>query len=66
MQAMIEPIYETHKGWLEIRKVPKHGRATCPSYKICKTCRRATWSSGLLLSNSQKEDTILVNDPFID
>ena len=68
MQAKLEPIYETHKGWLENTQGAKTW-SELPALAI-KYVRRVEELLGVrvsLLSTSPKrEDTILVNDPFID
>ena len=68
MQANLEPIYETHKGWLESTQGAKTW-SELPALAI-KYVRRIEELLGVqvsLLSTSPKrEDTILVNDPFID
>ena len=68
MQAKLEPIYETHKGWLENTQGAKTW-SELPALAI-KYVRRIEELLGVqvsLLSTSPKrEDTILVNDPFID
>ena len=67
-QARLEPIYETHKGWLENTQGAKTW-SELPALAI-KYVRRVEELLGVqvsLLSTSPKrEDTILVNDPFID
>ena len=68
MQAKLKPIYETHKGWLESTQGAKTW-SELPALAI-KYVRRIEELLGVrvsLLSTSPKrEDTILVNDPFID
>jgi adenylosuccinate synthase len=68
MQAKLKPIYETHRGWLESTQGAKTW-SELPALAI-KYVRRIEELLGVrvsLLSTSPKrEDTILVNDPFID
>ena len=68
MQAKLKPIYETHKGWLESTQGAKTW-SELPALAI-KYVRRIEELLGVrvsLLSTSPKrEDTILVNDSFID
>ena len=68
MQAKLKPIYETHKGWLESTQGAKTW-SELPALAI-KYVRRIEELLGgrvsLLSTSPKREDTILVNDPFID
>ena len=60
MQAKLEPIYETHKGWLKALKVLKHGLSSSASYKVCETYEELLGVQVSLLSTSPKEKTLFL------
>ncbi len=68
MQSSLEPIYETHKGWMESTQGAQSW-SDLPALAI-KYVRRIEELLGtqvsLLSTSPKREDTILVQDPFID
>jgi adenylosuccinate synthase len=67
-QARIEPIYETHEGWSQSTRGARSW-AELPATAI-KYIRRVEELIGapvaLLSTSPEREDTILVRDPFVD
>ncbi len=68
MQSSLEPIYETHKGWMESTQGAKSW-SDLPALAI-KYVRRIEelleTQVSILSTSPKREDTILVKDPFID
>ena len=68
MQSSLEPIYETHKGWMESTQGAKSW-TDLPALAI-KYVRRIEelleTQVSILSTSPKREDTILVKDPFID
>ena len=67
-QAKVQPIYEVHKGWHELTQGARSW-ADLPAHaiKYVKRLEELIEAPVALLSTSpEREDTILVHDPFQD
>ena len=67
-QARIEPIYETHEGWSQsTRGARSWAQLPATAIKYIRRVEELIGAPVALLSTSpEREDTILVRDPFVD
>jgi adenylosuccinate synthase len=68
LQARIEPVYETFEGWQESTKGARSwGQLPATAVKYVRRLEELIEAPVALLSTSpEREDTILVRDPFAD